>query len=103
MITYEQIKWTESTFKEIRTILDTIPDFRSYYFFRDECLSKLEYHLKDGTEFFFDEDYGLYKIRYDEHGQFSHEVFGKSIQILLCHFIQITIFTTYIMRMLKKE
>lgn len=87
MITYEQIKWTTSTFKEIRTILDTIPDFRSYYFFRDECLSKLEYHLKDGTEFFFDEDYGLYKIRYDEHGQFSHEVFGKTKKEVIRHVV----------------
>ena len=87
MINYEQIKWTASAFKEIRTILDIIPDFRSYYFYRDECLSKLEYHLKNGTEFFFNEDDGLYKIRDDDHGQFTHEVFGKTKKEVIRHVV----------------
>ena len=87
MITYEQIKWTTSVFKEIGTILDMIPDFRSYYFLRDECLSQLEYHLKNGNEFFFNEDDGLYKIKDDDRGQFTHEVFGKTKKEIIRHVV----------------
>ena len=87
MITDKQIRWVVQVFNEAYSILDKIPDLGPMY----ERGYRVDGILFKGkpydSEFFYDEDEGLYKITNEGHGQFSLNIFGKTRREIIQHIV----------------
>ena len=87
MLTDEQIRWLIPVFNKAYSILDKISDLKSTchskgfrfdaFFTRESCES----------EFFYDEDDGLYKVTYMERDEYSQEVYGKTNKEIIRHIV----------------
>lgn len=87
MLTDEQKRWLIPVFNKAYSILDKIPDLKSTChskgFRFDAFFTRESYE----SEFFYDEDDGLYKVTYMERDEYSQELYGKTNREIIRHIV----------------